>query len=397
MGQVLKTGLASFWPYFPSAKRVAYQLSVSSCLFLISFLAVTFAPVAGQSIDSGSLDKQAPEQMDSEQEPSEPYNSGWSLFVDNDILAFMGQDDRYTGGIALALSGRQAAELPISLDPVLGFLNRVTRFSTLSGRHAVPRQSIEFGFTAFTPEDIQTTEPVPDQHPYASLIFLNNTRKTEVTGSPTSYLSTFSIGVLGLDAVGEVQNAIHRVTGSDEANGWDNQISEGGEPTAMYTLVREDVLLEQQTNALDYDLRSMFGGSVGSVIQLGGGVNFRIGRISNASWQPKPDYAEFINLGSPVAKTENQPTSVNDLYFRAGLQVRLRGYNALLEGQFRDSAVTFDRSELRKVIGRGSAGMTWEFQSGTHLSFTGHARTPEIRDTEDSLPIWGSVILTQTY
>ncbi len=351
----------------------------------------------GPSEPIGTTEKPTPETTETDTTSSEPYNTGWALFIDNDILAFLGQDDRYTGGVALVLSGRRAAEGLFTLDPVLGFLNRMTGFSTLSDPNADPHHSIEFGFTAFTPEDVRASEPLPDQHPYASFIFVNNTRRTRESGTGTSYLSTFTLGVLGLDAVGELQKAIHRATGSDETRGWDNQISEGGEPTAMYTLVREDVLVEQQSDMLDYDLRSIVGGSVGTVTQFGGGINARIGRFTNSSWQINPDYAEFINLGTPVMTDGGQSKSGNDLYFRIGLQLRLRGYNAFLQGQFRDSAVTFDRGELRKWIGRGSAGISWEIQSDTHISFTGHARTPEIRDAEDSFPLWGSIIVTQTY
>lgn len=37
-----------------------------------------------------------------------------------------------------------------------------------------------------------------------------------------------TVGVLGLDVFKSGQNAVHKVVGSDRANGWDHQVSNGG-------------------------------------------------------------------------------------------------------------------------------------------------------------------------
>ena len=50
----------------------------------------------------------------------EPYNTGWSLYIDNDALTLVNRDQQYTGGFALTLSGRRAVEYRWSLDPVWG-------------------------------------------------------------------------------------------------------------------------------------------------------------------------------------------------------------------------------------------------------------------------------------
>lgn len=56
----------------------------------------------------------------------EPWDTGWAFYIDNDAL-LIGRDQQYTGGFALTLSGRRAAEYWWSLDPLLG------RFNTWSG------------------------------------------------------------------------------------------------------------------------------------------------------------------------------------------------------------------------------------------------------------------------
>lgn len=340
--------------------------------------------------DARSSSEQNPEQ--------ERYNTGWSIYLDNDLVSYGNQDDRYTGGLAVSLSGRRAVEYPFSLDPILGILNDVTGYSSLAGDGAFTRHSIEIGGTAFTPENVEASEPLPDQHPYSSLLFVNNSRKTVNRDRGLAYFSTFSIGVLGLDAVGEVQNAIHDLTGSDPANGWDNQISDGGEPTAFYSLVRQDLLDSHRSGPVDYDLRSMFGGSVGTVTQVGAGLDVRVGRISSSPWRFNANYEEFINLGMPISEDEEHgKEQLNDFFGWASVQARVRGYNAALEGQFRDSPVTFDRGELRTVLGTAAAGITWEVQHRSRITFSLRGRTSEIRDSDEFFPMWGAVIFSRSY
>ncbi len=334
---------------------------------------------------------------DEPQEKEEKYNSGWSFYIDNDLV--IGQDDDYTGGYALTLSGRRAVEYPWSLDPVLGGLNNLTGWSNLGSSDALTSHSFEVGATAFTPDDINDPDPIEDAHPYASLIFLNNTRKTLEPETGTTYLSTFSLGVLGTDAVGEVQNEIHEWTDSNEARGWDNQISDGGEPTARYTLTRQDLLFSDsnEEDLLRLDIKSTFGGSIGYVTQAKAGFNFRYGWITSDASTFAPDYAEYVNMGVPTTKESTTETFPHELFLWGGVQGRVRAYNAMLEGQFRDSAVTFDRGDLNSLIGEASVGLTCGFQNGFRLTLSVRGRTPEIDEGEAQRPIWGALIISQSY
>lgn len=46
----------------------------------------------------------------------EPYDSGWSLQMDNDLLTPKNHDRDYTGGIAVTFAGKRVQQWPISLD-----------------------------------------------------------------------------------------------------------------------------------------------------------------------------------------------------------------------------------------------------------------------------------------
>lgn len=356
-------------------------------------------PVRDQTEKSGSSTAEAKstETLPDGNVEREKWNTGWSVYLDNDLV--IGQDQEYTGGIAINLSGRRAKEWFFSLDPILGFINDVTGVSDLGSDHrSFTRHSFEFGVTAFTPDNISTDRPLPDQHPYAGLVFVNNVRQRTLPSEGTTYKSVFSLGVLGTSIPEEAQKITHDVTGSEDPEGWENQISDGGEPTARYTLLRQDLLYTvRQGEFGDLDLKSSFGGSVGYVTQLQGGFNVRWGRLTTPSWSYSPDFAEYVNMGSPVHRETQADPFPHEIYVWAGIHARLRGYNALLEGQFRDSEVTFDRNELNSILGEASLGVACGFQTGTRVSVGIRGRTPEIDEGEENRPVWGTLMISQAY
>ncbi len=102
------------------------------------------------------------------------------------------------------------------------------------------------------------------------------------------------------------------------------------------------------------------------------------GRISTPWWSFNPHQAEYVNLGSPVVERTNQD-SRKEFYFWLGASAKYRFYNAILQGQVRESVVTFGRSELEHVIGETWMGVTKEFGSGWRGSFFIRGRTEEIK------------------
>ncbi|MDZ7829886.1 MAG: lipid A deacylase LpxR family protein [Halofilum sp. (in: g-proteobacteria)] len=329
----------------------------------------------------------------------EPRNTGWSFYLDNDALTLVNRDQQYTGGFALTLSGRRAVEYPVSIDSWLGRINDITGFSRLTeGSRRTTRHSIEFGATSFTPEEIERPEPIRDDHPYANVVFMSNTRQTVLLDKRVSYQSTLLVGLLGTDFAKGMQNLFHNVTGDQKPRGWDNQISDGGEPTFMYVVTRQQPLwLDDDRRGFDYDIRTTLGASAGYVTQAGAGITWRFGRIRTPWWGFNPDFAEYINFGTPVAGSKETAARPRELFLWGTLQVRQRFYNAILEGQFRDSEVTFDRSELDSTLGEAAFGVTLGLRSGYRVTAALRAREPELEDADGLDPVWGSVIVSRSF
>ena len=86
-----------------------------------------------------------------------------------------------------------------------------------------------------------------------------------------------------------------------------------------------------------------------------------------------------------------------EFYLWGGMQLRYHLYNALLEGQFRDSTVTFDRhADLESLLWEASLGITRTWSSGLGLTVLLRARRPEVPDAAGLDPVWGGVIISSS-
>ncbi len=319
--------------------------------------------------------------------------SGWAFYFDNDLFASTGRDRDYTGGVSFTLSGPQAATYTLSVDPVLGAVNGWLGVGN-SGDKIL--NSFEFGLTAFTPENIDLAVPLFDDRPYAGLIYISNTRQNVNYKNRSSVISSLTIGVLGLNIPGEFQNKLHKIFDATQAQGWGNQISDGGELTFRYSLSKQYVRwADYSAPGYNYEIKTARNVNVGYLTDLTWSVSGRFGKIRTPWSSFNPQNAAYAEKGLPLADLNNQPK--NEFYFWAGLSVHLRAYNALIQGQFRDSAVTYDRDELNHVVGELWVGVTSELDSGLRLSYFLRGQSSEIKSGPGSRkPVWGGIIVSRS-
>src|SRR5690606_31970296 len=99
-----------------------------------------------------------------------------------------------------------------------------------------------FGLYGFTPEDIEREDANPADRPYASLVYASTRAERVYPMEGKVVSSQLTLGVLGLDVVGDLQKGLHNVIEGDSPRGWRHQISDGGEPTLRYSLARQNLL-----------------------------------------------------------------------------------------------------------------------------------------------------------
>lgn len=321
---------------------------------------------------------------------AEKYNSGWQLNIDNNVFQRYMKDRDYTGGIAFSVSGKQAQSGWLNVDPVRTWVFDNTG---LISHHEtdIEKHNVQYGVIFITPDDITATEPILDDRPFASLFFLTSTELTFSAGSDVAYRSGFSLGILGLDLAGEIQKGLHHVTGSDDANGWGNQISAGGEPTAKLTYSAQYKI----SASGNHQASTYVEGNIGYSTDFNAAVNWRWGRLNTPWWSFNPSHYDYIAL--PAASARGIQGSSPEVYLFAGFDIKYRLYNSMLQGQFRQSAHTLSRGEIEPLLLSATTGVTREFGDNLRVSLFVRGVSPEIKGPNARNLWWASLEIKRAW
>jgi hypothetical protein len=322
----------------------------------------------------------------------EPYDTGWAFYIDNDLFAPAATDRDYTGGFSITLSGRRAQESWFSIDRWRAGVDRLFRADRLHEDRALSRHSMEVGVAVFAPANLKNPAAQVGDRPYASLIYLANTAAEVVPERDVAYLSTLTLGVLGASFVGNAQRDLHNWIGSDEPVGWNKQISHGGEPTFRYSFARVERMWSSGFGNVRGEMTATTRGTVGYLTEGSYGLAARFGEIRTPWWSYNPQIAEYAEKSVPVVSAEGGGA---EQYVWLGLNLHARAYNAFLQGQFRDSPVTFSYDELRPLVLEGWLGYTWATPGGWRWSYVLRSQSSEIRDGPgDRKLVWAGVVVS---
>src|SRR5215831_12278845 len=146
---------------------------------------------------------------------------GWTLRIDDDFLALQERDADYTGGFACALNDDGPVG-PRWLARALDWLDGALRMPRAASP-AEPR-AFEIGVQLFTPRDLTAEEALPDDRPYANLLYASSSNVTRDERRNVVRQTTLTIGVLGLPIVGGLHRALHELLNSPLPNGYAHQI-----------------------------------------------------------------------------------------------------------------------------------------------------------------------------
>lgn len=310
---------------------------------------------------------------------SEPYSTGWGVILDNDAGISSSSDRDYTAGVAVTLGGSRTAEYRFSLDPILSRLNRFAnvdrQFPQTSTKHLM-----QIGLMLFTPELDYTGTPRAGDRPFANLLFIENSQFGIDAGGKRAYQSTLAVGILGTNIGEAIQNGVHRLGNFSNTGEYGNQISDGGELTARYAVSRQSLLLSRSTTrGNDIQLKYSVEGDIGFLTEGSATLAARWGRFERPWWTFAPSRSKYLPQATPGSKDRFRPSSSGDFYLWGAITVRARAYNAFLQGQFRDSDVTFSGSQLNHVLGEVSIGVSRRFGNAVEVGLAAHYQTNEIK------------------
>lgn len=242
---------------------------------------------------------------------------GATARLENDLFA--DTDQNYTSGVAFtAVSHDIFGKLNLACLPAAVRLH-ATLISTLdpdfwtdadNPEHA-QNVVVKFGQSMFTPRDSTRTDLIPDDRPYAGLLYVGmswNRRKHQPLDD-TEVLDTreITLGVMGPLALAQpAQDFIHDVIGAERFQGWGNQLR--NEPAVQMALDKK-LKAYQGAGAIQPGFSADYIRSLG--LQLGNietsgtvGIEGRIG------WNIPNDFGTYpIRPGA-----ENRPPSAASIH-----------------------------------------------------------------------------------
>lgn len=329
----------------------------------------------------------------------ESYKTGWSFQFDNDLFAGGQRDQDYTGGMVVTLSGRRAQGYSWTPERIRNWVDqRIGLGGFTDNELHQTKHALEWGTALFTPNDITSSVPKPQDRPYASLFFLNSIERSIIPARKLSVKSELTIGFLGLGLAESLQRGIHGALGNTKPNGWKNQISKGGELTAKYSLsFQKSVYQRRRANSLGQELNFTGKMDLGFTTGVGVGFNWRLGRINTPWWSFNPHQSEYLNLGSNISTgTGRSEYRSPESYIYVGGTLNYTAYNAFLQGQFRDSVVEADRSDVIANTAEIWGGVSHEFAKNLRVDVFLRTRTRELDLPESRALSWGGLIFSRS-
>jgi len=297
-----------------------------------------------------------------------------SLKVENDILT-SGDDGHYTNGFALSYTFKTPEQ-----HWSRSFADWVPGFSAAR----LDATAYRFGQQIYTPNDINREQPDQDDRPYAGYLFGGVSLFAGEEGDDWRRVDTFNLdlGIVGpASGAKDAQKAVHKLTGSDEPEGWDHQLH--NEPV-ISTGWQTQLWLPARAAGLEVEYgpsASVALGNLYTYAGVGGGV--RIGQGLTRSYgiptvAPAQGGRQYFHPDGDFA-----------WYLFANIGGRAMAYNMLLDGNgFEDSASV----DHRPLVGDLQLGFALSWQRW-QLAFVNVWRTHEF-ETQQESDQFGSLTLS---
>ncbi|WP_223161008.1 lipid A deacylase LpxR family protein [Salinicola aestuarinus] len=297
-----------------------------------------------------------------------------TLKTDNDIFA-SGGDGHYTNGF----------EADWTFEPAQDHWTRaVADLVPGWSRDSLTATSYRFGQQIYTPEDIDVSEPIEDDRPYAGVLYAGMTLFSDEQLNDWRHTSGVYLdaGLIGPGAGGEfVQKNFHHLVDSEEPEGWHNQLH--NEPF-LNVAYRKAWWKKGRLDNLEAEYGPSAGFAAGNLYTyVAAGLGARLGQgLDNSFGIP----AVAPSNGSRVFFDNH---SGFNWYLFANLEGRRMFQNLLLDGNSFEDSQSVDR---RHWVGDVQAGLALSWNRW-QITYSALWRTHEF-DGQETADRFGSLTLS---
>jgi len=306
-------------------------------------------------------------------------NNGIGIYIDQDLFVpFTNEDRDYTMGFAIEFFWQKDK----GLYPFDNLVRQAGELMGLSDSDNIV-YSFMLGTLAYTPDDLSNPQPIYNDRPYSSLIYLSNKRVR--ADDKNAIAAEVLFGVLGTNFSRNAQSGFHSqyrqiagTTSPVEPRGWGNQISNGGELTMRLRFSNSRL---QFSKAALWDIASTVGLSLGFQTNASVALAIRFGNIKSKFWSLPYD---------PVSRGNFLPGRPgSEWYFWSAFRTHLIGYDALLQGQFKSSEVKYISAEIEPFVYDGAFGLTMGYKK-SQLTFAANVKSSDLKHISRQ-QVWGSI------
>ena len=305
---------------------------------------------------------------------------GIGIYIDQDLFVpFYNEDRDYTMGVGIEFFWAKDK----GLYPFDNLVRQAGEWLGINDKNNDIVYSFMLGTTAFTPDDLSDPQPIYNDRPYASLIYLSNKRVR--ADNRNAIAAEVLFGLIGTNISRDGQTFIHQtyrdIAGTSEPvdpKGWSHQISDGGELTMRLRLSNSRL---QYSSPGILDVATTLGLSFGFQTNASFSAAIRVGNIKSPFWSLPYDP---VNRGSFLPAKP-----VNEWYFWSAYRAHVIGYDALLQGQFKTSEVRYTSDQLESVVYDSAVGLTLGFK-GSQLTFVANVKSPDLKNVTRN-QVWGSI------
>jgi len=246
-------------------------------------------------------------------------NSAKTFYFENDV--FYKQDRHYTNGLKYSW---------LTDDPTSFYIRRSAQLPFIETFWpGYKRQVVEsVGQNIYTPKDIELTELIPNDRPYAGWLYYS-VDLLVINGFDYNQLG-ITAGIVGPWSLAEqTQKLVHRtLTTAAIPRGWDNQLK--NEPGLILTYDKKYKFSLMRDRWIEFDVIPHWGASLGNVMtNLRGGGMVRMGHnVPHDFGTPRMPSA----LMAEHLKREHDRHSEYGFYFFALFEKRYVAHNIFLDG-----------------------------------------------------------------
>ena len=283
-------------------------------------------------------------------------------------------DRDYTNGVELSYT-QAAQDTP-------EFLEQLAHSLPLFSRDGKVRASYAIGQSIYTPSDINSLNPPPDQRPYAGFLY-GSVGLSNDTGRHLDQIN-LQVGVIGPSSLAsDTQEFAHTVIGADLPKGWRTQLR--GEPGIVLSYSRNlKIFPRQDLLGFSFDFEPHYGVAVGNVYDFA-----NIGAMARFGLNIPDDYGPLRIEPSLPGSGFFNATGVVGAYVFAGVDGRAVGRNLFLDGNSWEPSRSVSKKSL---VGDLNFGAAVTFES-MQITFTHVIRTKEYR-TQPAPAQFGAINLS---